>query len=709
MILRKIRLKNIRSYKEATIELSEGTTLLAGDIGAGKSTILLAAEFALFGVLRGVLGGETLLRNGANEGSVTLEMEIEGKPISIHRTLKRTKQSVQQEAGSITIDGVEQQATATELKSKMLETLGYPSELLTKNKGLIYRYTVYTPQEDMKSILFEGPEVRLNTLRRVFDIDKYARIEENAKIHIRSVRERCRHNEGMITDLDSKQAQLNAKEIEIKIIAEQAAIAKKQAESARKQLAEAQAAQEAHEANIKQLHELRQKLAVRENEQRALASQRARAADELEKSKAGIAGLCAGQSIGAANGAPIDSQSINAALQSTEQNIRTIEQSIRTSTQHLGAAQANAGSCMDLSKKLASMPSCPTCKQPVTEDHKSKIAAIESERLSIHQKEIESHSIAIAQLETSKAHLRKRHDEIRSVLQGVIAAQAQEKHRKDLIERAASLIKQIQETDKKISDTNAIKSELSRLIFPLENSEHDMKKAKEAHSIAMAADKSAAAALARLAAQRESLSGHILEIKKEIAEKTAVKERLNQDKKNLNWLDEGFLKMMKLMEQQVMASVYHQFNDSFTKWFNMLIEDNLMTARLDENFTPTVTQNGYDTPIEDLSGGEKTSIALAYRLALNKVINDLHTTIKTRDLLILDEPTDGFSSEQLDRVRDVMRELPVRQCILVSHETKIESFVEKIITIEKTGHVSAVSYTSPNSYLNMVHIANTQN
>ena len=52
MILRKVRLKNIRSYKEATIELSEGTTLLAGDIGAGKSTILLAAEFALFGVLR---------------------------------------------------------------------------------------------------------------------------------------------------------------------------------------------------------------------------------------------------------------------------------------------------------------------------------------------------------------------------------------------------------------------------------------------------------------------------------------------------------------------------------------------------------------------------------------------------------------------------------------------------------------------------------
>ena len=693
MILRKVRLKNIRSYKDASVELSEGTTLLAGDIGAGKSTILFAAEFALFGVLRGVLGGETLLRNGANEGSVTLDLEVEGKPITIHRTLKRTKQGVQQEAGSIKIDGVEQQATATELKSKILEIIGYPSELLTKNKGLIYRYTVYTPQEDMKSILFEGLDVRLNTLRRVFDIDKYARIEENTKIHIRSIREKCRRNEGMIADLDLKQAHLKSKEEETKTIAEQAGLVKKQAEAARKALAYAQSATEAHEASLKQLNELRQKLAVRENEQWALTSQKARAADELDRINKTLTALADADldRTGDPSIHPIiDPQQINASIQAAEQDIRMIEQSIRTATQALGAAQANAGSCMELSKRLASMPSCPTCKQPVTEDHKSRISSIESERLAAHQKEIEAHSTAIAQLETSKTTLRKRHEGLRSTLQATIASQAQEKHKKELAERAASSIKQIQETEKKLSETIAIKAELARLIFPLENSEHEIKKAKEAHIAAMAADRNAAAALSRLAAQQESLSKQIDEIRKEIREKTIIKEQLARDKKTLNWLDEGFIKMMKLMEQQVMANVYHQFNDSFTKWFNMLIEDNQMTARLDDNFTPAVTQNGYDTPLEDLSGGEKTSIALSYRLALNKVINDLHTTIKTRDLLILDEPTDGFSSEQLDRVRDVMNQLPVRQCILVSHETKIESFVEKIITIQKTGHVSAV-------------------
>ncbi len=92
----------------------------------------------------------------------------------------------------------------------------------------------------------------------------------------------------------------------------------------------------------------------------------------------------------------------------------------------------------------------------------------------------------------------------------------------------------------------------------------------------------------------------------------------------------------------------------------------------------------------NLSGGEKTSAALAYRLALNRVINDVVHQIKTKDVLILDEPTDGFSTHQLDKVRDVLEKLNLTQTIIVSHESKIESFVENVIRIQKEGHVSSV-------------------
>jgi exonuclease SbcC len=49
----------------------------------------------------------------------------------------------------------------------------------------------------------------------------------------------------------------------------------------------------------------------------------------------------------------------------------------------------------------------------------------------------------------------------------------------------------------------------------------------------------------------------------------------------------------------------------------------------------------------------------------------------------LDEPTDGFSEQQLDKVRDILQELNVEQLILVSHEQKIEGFVDNVIKLKK--------------------------
>ena len=139
-----------------------------------------------------------------------------------------------------------------------------------------------------------------------------------------------------------------------------------------------------------------------------------------------------------------------------------------------------------------------------------------------------------------------------------------------------------------------------------------------------------------------------------------------------------------------MLKVHNDFNSLFKRWFEMLIESELLKIKLDEEFSPLIDQNGHEMDYNYLSGGEKTAIALAYRLALNQVINGLISTIKTKNLIILDEPTDGFSSEQLDKLKFVLEELENIQVILVSHEQKIESFVDNVIKIEKSGHVSSV-------------------
>ena len=157
----------------------------------------------------------------------------------------------------------------------------------------------------------------------------------------------------------------------------------------------------------------------------------------------------------------------------------------------------------------------------------------------------------------------------------------------------------------------------------------------------------------------------------------------------LLWFIELFLNLMTTMEKHIMISIHREFSHLLNEWFSILIEN--LDISLDDGFSVTVNQNGYQTDVESLSGGEKTAVALAYRLALNNVVNEVISTVRTKNLLILDEPTDGFSNEQLDRLREVLSQLNLRQTIIVSHEPKLESYVQSIIRIIKEDGVSRVT------------------
>lgn len=181
MILKRIVLKNIRSYKEQTsIEIPPGRTLFQGDIGCGKSTILSAIEFALFGL--GDFNGGYILRSGERKGSVSLEFEVKGKPYQIYRSLLRHEKNVVQDKCYI-IDGDKtMNYSAGEMRSKILEIVNINEKPHTKATSVIYRYAIFIPQEMMKQILTENQERRVEILRRAFGIEEYSIAKKNTDI-----------------------------------------------------------------------------------------------------------------------------------------------------------------------------------------------------------------------------------------------------------------------------------------------------------------------------------------------------------------------------------------------------------------------------------------------------------------------------------------------------------------------------------------------
>ncbi len=212
MRIKRIYLENIRSYEKEEISFPAGSTLLWGDIGSGKTTTLLAIEFALFGLQPGQKGN-SILKNGKDNGKVILEFEVDEKNIIIERSLKRGK-SITQDYCSIDIDGEKREIAVTELKNLVLELLEYPKEF-SRKQNLLYKFTVYTPQEEMKQIVLEDPQTRINTLRHVFGIDKYKRILENTSVIISKIREEKKIKEGMTLSLDSDRSLLETKETEL--------------------------------------------------------------------------------------------------------------------------------------------------------------------------------------------------------------------------------------------------------------------------------------------------------------------------------------------------------------------------------------------------------------------------------------------------------------------------------------------------------------
>jgi DNA repair protein SbcC/Rad50 len=672
MILRSLKLDNIRSYASEEISFPEGSVLLSGDIGSGKSTILLAIDFALFGLQKD-LTGASLLKHGKEQGSVELSFELSGKPFTIRRTLKRKKESVRQAAGYITIDGIQKDLTAQESKSFILSLLGYPPEAIKKDSALLYRYTVYTPQEQMKQIIESGLGDRIDLMRRLFNMDRYKRIAENAEMYARELRGRARELAGTISDLDDKKR-------EKKELTESSAEEKKKLDDVAKRLSALKASLTESKKALEQLGDEIESLGLKKQEYASLKAEFELLKASGEKLKAAFNDI---------SPRLMDLEKRLDAFKTLEKplskadiesEISRLEKSERLSLSKIASLETEASSLARILEKGV----CGTCGQSVA-DREAFAKGIESKR-----KEIEL-------LNKSSGGARECIEKLRKDLEIVRKYESDIRERKSLEERIKELSESKNKIKSEISENIAKQKSLASRINLIAG---DIKKSTplaDRYKQAQNSYETLRTDAETLAREESSLAAKLSGIKEaeerlsmEIKRKTDAKARMEKFIRFDQWLRDFFVSLMGTIERHAMASVQQDFNSLFQKWFSMLVMDEGLSARIDGNFSIIIEQEGFETDYSFLSGGERTAIALAYRLALNRVINDLTESIKTKDLIILDEPTDGFSSDQMDSVREVLSELASRQTIIVSHEPKVESFVSNTIRIVKDAGTSKI-------------------
>jgi len=115
---------------------------------------------------------------------------------------------------------------------------------------------------------------------------------------------------------------------------------------------------------------------------------------------------------------------------------------------------------------------------------------------------------------------------------------------------------------------------------------------------------------------------------------------------------------------------------------------------IDETYTPyVVSESGVEREVSNLSGGERTLIAFAYRLGLGQLIMQFKTG-HGLSLLLLDEPTESLGREDgsIDRLAEaVSRFKAIEQIIAVTHSEAFAEKAEHVIRVEKEAGESTVS------------------
>lgn len=675
MILREMQLKNIRSYVELEpFQFPHGTLLFYGGVGSGKSSLLYAIEFALFGL--GELKGQDLLSNSAAEGFVSLAFEESGKEYIVHRKLRRRGASVTETERAISEDGEQHPYdSVTDMKVSVLEILKLNEKPQPNTSSVIYRYGIFTPQEEIKRIMEASSESRLETLRRAFRLEKYATVRDNAHAllnHLEKVE---------IKVLDKETEGLDEKKSQQDSLSTQIGINNNELVQLGNELREIDAAlntlcerEKELEKALKEIQEFQAQIPLIKEQCEQDKQSVTRLKVELAKLEQDRTKLTAELKQLQSLPKPTDKSE-----EQLEVELKQVEEEQRALAAQMGANTKS----LDNYEMLIDKRVCPTCERPIDDPsvYKEKHSKMSEDVncLLDKEKEVEENKHSLDSL-------------LKSLRQYNATTQNLPRVQKEIESKTKSINEKtdgIKRVEGRLSESQRKLSQLEDVVKPneelLEVFEQTKQQIKEKDGLRHGKDTD----IALLKQKNSGLEQDKKRLEDEISKGEVALVRMCVYHEVIKYLEEYFIPTVGRIERMVLQKIHEDFNDTFQKYFSMIIGFTEIEAYIDEDFSVVIMQGGYETPYYRLSGGERTSLALAYRLALNQLIRKLSKL--ERGLLILDEPTEGLSYAQVLNLREVFDNLDCNQIVLVSHEPQFLGFSDKVFRVDKVNHVSIVT------------------
>lgn len=665
MIIKQLTLENIRSHKSTKIEFAEGKTLIRGDIGSGKSGIMMSIEAALFGKKL-----KQLITFGEENGRIELTFEIQDENRNIKKYSVIRKLSINTQKGGEIIYHNEGNKkgiySADELSIEITKILGINE---TAKAQEMFHAFVYARQKELEELVKgsgkKDEEARTTILMKAFEMEAYKFAIDNAEKLIRRINDVMIRKGGEITGLPEieksileisevikkKKNDLEKTTESVKIKKENYNLKKIEYDKVKEERTKITTINTIITSKERELTEKKKEISSNENKKNINKTKIEKTGKTIEQITKDIENLL-----------PLE-------------ELRDKENKITDEITHLKMDVSRKGDEAGRYEGILEDGKCSTCGREISD-------------ISGYNELI---STANMKKEDVENKINTKNDEKKEI-QNTIRETTEMK----ILEGDLEEIKEIDKKNKILDEivlrlTNEIneqKIDLERL--PDENelrkSEDKLKTVEEEYD--------------KVKQERTEITTQINGKTSELNENNNSLEKLKRKKiemENLDdineWLNKYFITTVQSIEDHVLNTVNYKFNELFKQWFELLVENTSKTVRVDEKFNPIIQQqNEFDQTFEALSGGESAGIALAYRLALNSLIRQQPTGFRP-ELLMLDEPTYGFSTEQLTKVSDILSDIENKQVIIVSHNKEFVK-LDQIINVTKENDVSRINIQS---------------
>jgi exonuclease SbcC len=164
MFIEAIHLKNFKRFPDAKIDFLNGITGIVGSNGTGKSSIVEAIFFALYGVADKSINPDHILSAFAKEGErcgIYLRFNQQGNLCEIVRTFSKKKTIFH--SVSLKVNGRERASGVTQVEAEIRKIIGMGP--------VDFRNTVYAAQKDLMTLLDLTPGKRKEWFLRALGID----------------------------------------------------------------------------------------------------------------------------------------------------------------------------------------------------------------------------------------------------------------------------------------------------------------------------------------------------------------------------------------------------------------------------------------------------------------------------------------------------------------------------------------------------------